>query len=194
MTPTYEELLTGATRWSKSHKSVNYLLLFHGHVRGDEHPIAQPHPGIWCYYIIVPQEMYPHRWDEFACVRDEHGFEHPGSAWDYVEFDTGITWSSSEPYFCRHSKRMFDASKVGCDYNHLWQSETCYPDNFTSVNQDAIRTVESLLTTHPDYRLKSAYSHKWGEPDDFYTAINGCFVHKDDKIPYEWDEWKEADQ
>ncbi len=189
-TPRYEELLKGATTWRDSHKGVTFTLLHHGYCRGDDYEGARHNPGTWCYYLIIPEQMYPHRWPDFACVRSESGYEHPGPAWESVEFDSEITWSSSEPYYDRKEKRQYDASKVGCDYAHLWHMERGYPDTYESVRGDAMRTVESFLRAHPDRRLSSDYSHRWGTPDQFYTAVNGRLVHVDDEIPDEWDGWK----
>lgn len=190
-TPSYEELLKGATQWKGEHEGVSYLLSHHGYRRGDEYPRAEPSPGTWCYYLLIPEQMYPHRWAEFACTRDEkHGYESRGPAWDCVEFDSEITWSSSEPYFDRKAMRAFDAVKVGCDYAHLWHMERGYPDTYESVRADAIRTVNSLLKEHPDRKFRSGYSHVWDDADRFYTAINGALVHVDDDIPEGWARWK----
>ncbi len=186
MKPTYEELLAGATTWRKSHDGVSYILSFHGY-DPDGYRFNQ---GIWCYYLLIPEQMYPHRWQDFACVRSEDGFEQPGPAFERGMFDTEITWSSSEPYYDRKERRTFDAAKVGCDYNHLWHSEMSYPDTYQSVDRDAVLTVEKFLKAHPDRRIRSGYSGKWGKPDEFYTAVNGRFVHKDDDIPSDWDGWK----
>lgn len=80
--------------------------------------------------------MYPHRWDDFACSRSEHGFEHHGRAFTHEMFDTEITHASSQPYWDRKTERMWDGSKVGCDYAHLWHHEGGYSDTYNSVNGD----------------------------------------------------------
>lgn len=85
---------------------------------------------------------------------------------------------------------MFDASKVGCDYGHLWNEEHGYPDTLASVTHDAIMTVEKLIAAHPDRRLRSGYSGKWDAPDKFYTAVNGSLVHEDDEISPDWKGWQ----
>lgn len=193
MTPSYEELLHGSTRWRLEHKGVSYLLNHHGYRNGGEFSFSEPHPGTWCFYLLLPEQMYPHRWADFAVTRKENGYECHGPAWDHDWFHSGITWSSSEPYWCRKTERLWDGAKVGCDYNHLWDGEAGYPDTFESVKRDAQRAVDALLTAHPDRRLKSGYSHRWGEPDDFYTAINGALVHKEDEIPDSYDKWQPAE-
>ena len=188
-TPSYEELLNGATTWRGSHDGVAFTLSHHGYSDGSEYPGAEPEPGTWCYYLIIPEQMYPHRWQDFACVRGDHGFESHGPAFDHDFFDSEITWSSSEPYFCRKEMRMFDQSKVGCDYAHLWHMERGYPDTYESVKQDAIRTVQKFIAAHPDLHLRSDFSGVWAATDEFYTAINGRLVHRSDSIPPGWDNW-----
>lgn len=195
MKPCYEEFLRGATRWSLTHEGVNYQLNFHGY-REDETKngfFLEGHPGTWCYYLIIPEQMYPHRWSDFACVRNENGFEHHGPGFEDDMFDSGITWSSSEPYWDRKLNRQFDASKVGCDYAHLWHREMGYPDTFESVKSDAINTVNKFLRAHPDYHLRSRWSGVYGLKEEFYTAINGALVHKTDEIPENYDLWKPKD-
>ncbi|UIY28742.1 hypothetical protein LZK73_18625 [Neorhizobium galegae] len=168
---------------------VSYSLSHHGHRTGDEYAGAEPTSGTWCYYLLIPEQMYPHRWADFACVRGPSGYENPGAAFDHDFFDSEITWSSNEPYFCRKAMRMFDLSKVGCDYAHLWHHERGFPDTYNSVKLDAERTVEKFLAAHPDRNLRSAYSGLWAPADEFYTAINGSLVHHSDQIPTDWPMW-----
>jgi len=190
MAPTYEEMLKGSTTWKASQEGVSIVLSHHGYRDGSEYAGAEFNPGTWCYYLLIPEQMYPHRWNDFACVRGDHGYESHGPAFDHDFFDSEITWSSSEPYFCRKEKRMFDLSKVGCDYAHLWHRERGYPDTYHSVMQDAINTAKKFLASHPDCHVRSDYSGKWAPSEEFYTAINGRLVHRDDVIPEGWDSWK----
>jgi hypothetical protein len=61
VTPTYEEMLKGSTQWRGNHMGMSYLLSHHGHRTGNEYPGVEYNPGTWCYYLIVPEQMYPHR-------------------------------------------------------------------------------------------------------------------------------------
>jgi hypothetical protein len=194
VTPTRDELLRGSTRWSGEHNGVRYLLNFHGYRRGDEYPSAEHHPGIWCYYLLIPEQMYPHRWSDFAVTRNERGYCDHGPAFDHDMFDSEITWASSEPYWDRKTARQWDAAKVGCDYAHLWHHERGYPDSYDSVERDAQRTVEAFLERNPDRHLRCDYSGMWGEEGDFYTAVNGRRVHKSqaDKFEDGWAAWRPA--
>lgn len=194
-TPSYEELLQGATTWRKEHEGVTYILSHHGHRTGKEYASAEPRPGTWCYYLLIPEQMYPHRWDDFACSRSEHGFEHHGRAFTHEMFDTEITHASSQPYWDRKTERMWDGSKVGCDYAHLWHHEGGYSDTYNSVNDDARRTVELFLKANPDLRLRCDYSGLWGEPSDFYTAENGKRVHNSHASSFDdgWAKWRPAE-
>jgi hypothetical protein len=191
-TPTYKELLEGSTLWRKTHKGVSYLLSHHGYRKNEDNPYDEwsNHPGTWCYYLLIPEQMFPHRWDEFKCSRSESGFERAGLAWDSDWFDTEITFAESKPEYCRKTERVWDGVKVGCDYGHSWHRDMGFPDTYSSVNRDAIITVEKFLNANPDHFIRSRWSGLWGKPEEFYTAINGVLVHKDDEIPDKYDKWK----
>lgn len=177
MTPTYQELLTGGTEWYFTDLPIRYSLAFHGHRTGEEHPNAEPHPGIWCYYLHIDEEMFPHRWNDFKPT---------GEGWDSYSthsithdmFDTEITYHRSKLYKSRKDGKIYDSRKVGCDYNHLWHHERGYPDTFQSVKADARRTVKAFLEANPDYRVCCAYSGVWGEKADFVETAKGGWVHK----------------
>lgn len=182
-TPTYDEYKLGSTVWHHEHEGITYTLNHHGYSRGNEYKFSEYHPGIWCYYLLIPEQMFPHRWKDFAVVRNEHGYTNPGPAFLHEMFNSEITWSSSEPYWDRKNKRMWDGAKVGCDYNHLWHHERGYPDSYSSVKFDAEQTVKAFIKANPDRLLRCSYGSKWGKPEDFYIAVNGCRVHKEQEIP-----------
>jgi hypothetical protein len=194
MRPSYKELLSGATRWSCEHMGVGYLLSFHGCRDGSAFAGDEGHAGTWCYYLMIPEQMYPHRWQDFAAKRNERGYCEHGPAFEHEMFDSEITWASSEPYWDRKTKREWDAAKVGCDYAHLWHAERGYPDTYSSVKADAERTVEMFLERNPDRLLRCEYSGIWGTADDFYTAVNGRRVHrsKADEFDDGWAAWRPA--
>lgn len=188
-TPTYQEMLRGATTWRGEHMGVRYKLSHHGYRTGDEYKGAEPHPGTWCYYIMIPEQMYAHRWQDFACTV-LHGFENPGKAFDHNMFDTEITYSRTEKEMDRREGRFFDLVVIGCDYAHLWHMERGYPDTLESVRKDAIQTVEKFLSANPDRRLQSQYTGRWGDEKDFFTAANGRRVHRQDDLTNASDGWK----
>lgn len=194
MKPSYEELLSGATTWRFPHKTgLIYELSFHGYVPLEKRIFADSGEGTWCYYLIVPEQMFPHRWDDFRCLISDHGFHQPTPTWERVDFDGGITFSETRTHWSRKEGRFTESVKVGCDYNHLWNAEMGYPDTFASVKVDAESAVRRFLQQNPDHKARSGYSHVWGDPDEFYTAINGELVHREkDDIPDGWDGWKEA--
>lgn len=196
MTPTYEELLEGSTQWRKTHMGVAYLLSHHGHTPADWAREYSPegHPGIWCYYLLIPEQMFPHRWQDFACSTDENGWEHAGPAWQSDWFDTEITWSSNEPCWDRKTKRVWGGVKVGCDYNHSWHRDMGYPDTYASVNRDAQFTVEKFLTANPDRRLRCEYTGGWGKPEEFYTSVNGRQVLIGTKVHENSPGWLPAEE
>ena len=167
---------------------MTYILSHHGHRTGNEYEGCEFNPGTWCYYIMVPEPMYSHRWDDFKVVLNENGFgNYPDAFTDGELFDTEVTFAENLPYFDRKDKTTYGLSKVGCDYAHLRHREMGYLDTFTSVNSDAQRTVEKFLKAHPDFRVKSGYSNMWGDKEEFYEAKNGCMVHKTkDKLEAGW--------
>lgn len=188
MKPTYEELLQGSTSWYETHKGVHYELKFHSYRAPEADTLfGEGHKGTWCYYIYVPEQMYIHRWDEFKCGQ---GYGEHGPAFDKVWFYSGITFASNEPVFYQKEGARYDVSKVGCDYNHLWDEESGYPDTYLSVQADAIRSVNSLLEEFPDYNLRCKWSGEWGPKEKFYESVGGWMVHKESKIPEEYYLWK----
>lgn len=193
-TPTYEEVLKGSTQWRGEHMGVSFLLSHHGHRTGAEYAGAEFHPGTWCYYLLIPEQMYPHRWPDFAVTRKENGWAEFGPAFDHDMFDTEITWQSSEPYWDRKTERMWDAAKVGCDYAHSWHRDCGYPDTYASVEADAKRTVQKFLSANPDRHFRCDYSGVWDEAAVFYTAVNGRRVHQSqaDKFDDGWVAWRPA--
>lgn len=197
-TPTYAELLTGHTEWVRKHNGVRYLVSFHGHRTGEEYAGAEPQPGTWCWYLLIPEQMYPHRWDDFAVVpkvstgEPVFHYDSEPEAFDDLPFHGGITWSSNEPYRDRKSGKVWAQSKIGCDYNHLWDREGGYYHTFQMVCEDAEKCVEAFLKKHPDHLVQSDYSSVWDTPDRFYTAVNGRRVHVDEesKISADWTGWQ----
>lgn len=198
-TPTYAEMLTGHTEWVRSHKGVSYLVSHHGHRTGEEYAGAEAHPGTWCWYLLIPQQMYPHRWDDFAVkVVEAPGNEFVPAFFYHTEpeafsdlpFRGGITWSSNETQFDRKTGTSWAMSKIGCDYNHLWDEEAYFPDTFQSVCRDAERCIDAFIERHPDRHIRSDWSGRWDSPDRFYTAVNGRRAHVEDEIPDDYGGWK----
>lgn len=58
--------------------------------------------------------------------------------------------------------KTYDASKIGCDYNHLWDEEMGYPDTLSSVKNDAEGTVNEFLEQNTDFHIRCSYSGIWG--------------------------------
>lgn len=192
MTPIYEEYLQGATTWKFSHEGIPYTLLHHGYREAKQYDTfsIEYHPGTWCYYLHVTEQMYPDSWGQFANQEGEYGLV-TGPAWDYTDFYGGITFNSDEPFWDRKEKRHIQAVKVGCDYNHLWDMECGYSSGFTSVKQDAINSCRHLLRAFPLERVRCRWSGKWVKPEDSYVAINGATVSRDAELPPEYELWKE---
>ncbi len=184
MTPTYEELLQGATTWRFDKCGITYTLSHHGY-RGNPARYCDPfdyenHPGTWCFYLVVREQSFPHRWGDFALTRSDAGFEQHPSLFDDLPFHGGVSWASTEPYFDRESAKHWQAVKIGCDYNHLWDREACFPDTFNSVKCDAERAVDAFLEQNPDHWIPSRRSGQWGPKSDMLEMENGAYLHPDD--------------
>jgi hypothetical protein len=193
MTPTLNELLQGNTTWKFEEQGVTINLSFHGYRNNSDDPYMN-HPGIWCYYIIIPEQMYPHRWNEFEPILLEYGYQHNTASFNHDQFDTEITFTSKESYFDRITNKTYSSVKVGCDYNHLWHSEQGYRDSFESVKRDAILTVTKFLKDNPDYNVRCKYSGVWDSKENFYLAFNGNYYHNsiENEIPEGWVGYKRA--
>jgi len=185
--PTYEELLGGSTVWSKVHRGITYNLSFHGfRAQADDTLFGEGHKCTWCYYIFVPEQMFPHRWGDFQ-VDVEGGYP---DCFDDYGFYGGVTWASNEPFYDRKTGKTWGVSKVGCDYNHSWDRDMGYPDTYWSVNEDAKRTVEVFLERNPDGYKKCRWSGVWDKAENFYECVGGWLVHRDSEVPDNYDKWK----
>ena len=192
MTPTYEQMLEGSTTWKFEHRGIGYILSHHSYREGKQYEdwYSEPHPGTWCYYLVVSESQYPDSWVDFRNTDGGYGLV-AGKAWDGVDFYGGISWNSDEPYYNRGYKRVVEAVKVGCDYNHSWDRDSGYYHSFDMVKQDAINTIEDLLRQYPTERVRCAWTGEWVSPKDTYTAINGVIVSRAAELPEGYDLWKE---
>lgn len=189
MKPSYKEMLNGNCQWSKEHLGVSYLLSFHSYrePKYTDTSFDEGHEGIWCYYLMIPEEMFPHRWEDFKCNNEYCAC---GPAFEDLWWDSSITWASSEPYYNRKLNKVFDLAKVGCDYNHLWHREAGYPDTFESVDANAKRTVEDFIRKNQDRYIRCKWSGKYYKREDMYESVGGWFVGNDADIPEGYLKWK----
>lgn len=180
--PTYEKMLEGNTRWVVPYKDVSIELSFHGYRPPEQRHGTDFGHGIWCYYLLLNELMFKEEdWKKLKFepyVTDEMRFE----TYDYyafpdVDFHGGITFYEVTRHYDRHAKRHVDVVKAGCDYNHLWDNEGGYRDNFDSVLMDAKHSVDELLRQFPDHNIRCSYSGIWDDPRRFYTASNGRIIH-----------------
>jgi len=178
--PTLEQFLQGATRWRSKYKEINIELSFHDWREPDG---FDPYPhGTWCYYLILNEEMFePEDWNKlrFYPYICDSGYE----TYDYykfpdVVFHGGVTFYELTKVYMKHVRRYVEIVKVGCDYNHLWDSEGGYADTYETVLMDAKRTVRKLLEQFPNINMRCGYSGIWDKPEMFYAAQNGQNVHK----------------
>lgn len=173
MIPDYKQMLKGATRWVERYKGITIELSFHGY--DPDHNVH----GIWCYYLLLDEQMFsPEDWAKLLCDRKENGY------YDYmnfpdVSFHGGITFYNVDTYWDRNQNKEFRMIKAGCDYNHLWDSENGYQDNFESVMFDAKYSVSKLLEQFPVHKIRCSWSGIWSYPDEVYETVKGNFARKE---------------
>lgn len=181
--PSYEKMLEGNTRWVVPYKDVSIELSFHGYRPPEEREYRGYGHGTWCYYISLNELMFNAMdWKQlrfFPRFDDRMSFE----TYDYyafpdVDFHGGITFYEVSKHYNKHVKRHIEVVKAGCDYNHLWDGEAGYPDDYDSVLFDAKHSVDKLLRQFPNINCRCAYCGIWDSPDQFYKAKNGSWIHK----------------
>lgn len=192
--PTLEQYRAGSTVWRREHRGVTYTLNHHG-------ISSYSSRGIWCYYLHLLENMFQ-RAEDFALFnREPEVTEYAGSKrehYDYysipdLEFHGGVTFYSKDGFMDRDGNR-FTALKIGCDYNHLWDEESGYWQGMEDVARDAMRSIDLLVDQFP-MNERCAYSGKIADPSEFYTAVNGCRVHKSKADQFEdgWAAWLPAE-
>lgn len=193
--PSLEDFLKSAAKWNDSHRGIRYELSWHG--CSDYSP-----QGTWCYYICVnSQEFYPEDWQRLRLERQDNQMFGGGSwhrHWNYDSFPDldahcGWTFGEMDTYLGKDGKE-YEAVKVGCDYAHLYDRENGFWHGRADVERDAKRSIELLCEMFPRRRQRCAYSGKYDDADQFYTARNGLIVHKDSKLPDGWVEWLPSDE
>ncbi|BEV44380.1 hypothetical protein [Afipia carboxidovorans] len=197
-TPNYKTLLRGCTTWREEHRQVAITLSHHGYRDGTEYPGAEREPGTWCYYLHLTEQMFrPADWAKLwlpEVVRD-WGVSHDYYSLPDLDFHGGCTFYETGTGWDKTNKRKVGMIKVGCDYNHLWDRESGYWQDYEAVLRDAKHSVDVLCTTFPDRLTRCGYSHLWDESSEFYTAINGATVHRshiEELREQGWDKWLPA--
>lgn len=192
-TPDYKTLLRGATTWREEHRQVTITLSHHGYSEGNEYPGAEPQPGTWCYYLHLTEQMFrPADWAKLWLPEVIHdwGISHDYYSLPDLDFHGGCTFYETGTGWDKTNKRKIGAIKVGCDYNHLWDREGGYWQDYDAVLRDAKHSVDVLCEVFPDRLTRCGYSHLWGEASEFYTAINGAIVHRSHLEKLRADDWK----
>lgn len=179
--PTFEQMLKSNMRWRSEYKDVGIELSFHGYVTAAEDKWSHVDHGTWCYYLILNELMFNATdWKKLRFFPNFNDYGH--ETYDYwnfpdVDFHSGISFYEVNKQYSRTVKRHIEIVKAGCDYNHLWDSEAGYPDNYESVLFDAKHSVSKLLKQFPNVNKCCGWSGIWDSPENFYLAKNGKMVH-----------------
>jgi len=178
MTPDHEEYKQGSTQWGFNEEGIAYQLSHHAVRKPDEHN-PEGHPGIWCFYLMLHEQMFPADvWqDEIRTTHDKSGFGNAGKGLERLNgWYGGITLAEAGWLYDRREKRWIETAKVGCDYAHSWDHDAGYPHTLNWVKRDAKATAIEFANNYPNRYRRCAYSGIWGPLDDFYTARNGALV------------------
>lgn len=177
MIPTYKELQESCASWKGTYKNIQYEIKWWG--KSEYQP-----SGIWNWYIKVNNEQFrPEDWVQLRLERSISKLQGlHWENWDYdnfpnIEAHGGLTYGKMSTYVNRDGKEC-ELVEVGCDYNHYHDEECEYPYTLESVTSDVRNSIDKLLEIFPNMLSRCAYSGMYGEPEEFYTAVNGVQVHK----------------
>lgn len=194
--PTYEQALKSTMQWRSEHNGVNILLSFHGYIdpkeRQEKGYDSYGH-GIWCYYLLLDERMFEKSdWKKlcFKPKKTEYGLNYDYHRFPDVNFHGGITFYEVDEHYDHKTSKTFKSVKAGCDYNHLWDHEGGYSDNYDSVLYDAQRSVFRLLKQFPNINRCCKYSGIWDKSDNFYVAKNETLVHVSQIQKLKADNWE----
>lgn len=196
MIPSNDDFLASSARWDGKHRGIQYQLNWHG--RSEYSP-----QGTWCWYIIVTDEQfYPEDWQRLRLEREDRQFSGGGNwhrHWDYYKFpdvEPHGEWTFGEmrTYLGRDGKEH-EWVKVGCDYAHAFDRDGGYWEGRADVERDVKRSIDLLVEMFPNRREQCAYTGRFGDSSEFYTARNGARVLKTqvDQFKDGWDTWLPAD-
>lgn len=196
MKPTLDDFLCGSAQWHGEHQGIRYKLSWHG--RSEYSP-----EGTWCWYIYVTDEQfYPDDWAKLRLTREDK--EWPEGSWrrhynydNFPDIDPhcGWTWGEMKTYLGREGTEH-EMTEVGCDYAHLWDRESGFWQGREDIERDVKCSIDKLVEMFPKRRERCAYTGRYDDSEQFYTARNGSRVHKTqaDKFEDGWAAWRPAEK
>ena len=101
--------------------------------------------GVWNYYIVIPERLCPEKfkslWLDDKVIDGRSFVLH-----DYMRLDiANCEWHGGVTYYEKIGHTVgHRLVKLGCDYNHLWDSEAGYPYDLAWVEADARHTAEEV--------------------------------------------------
>lgn len=194
--PTLADFIDCAARWRGEHRGVSYELSWHG--CSDYSP-----QGTWCYYIFVNSEQFcADDWKRLRLEREDKQFFGEGSWHRHFKYDDfpdlrphgEWTFGEMHTYLGKDGKE-YEQVKVGCDYAHLFDREGGFWEGRADVEREAKRSVDLLCDMFPSRRPRCAYSGRYDDADQFYTAKNGRLIHNSQKDKFDdgWAAWRPSE-
>jgi hypothetical protein len=126
--------------------------------------------GIWNYYVVIPDTALSP--EDFAKLwLDPEGSYTATYELTYYLTDklpiAKCAWHGGITFYEKiiHPDTKFRAVKIGCDYNHLFDSEDGFPYNLEVVTSNVIRTIDQIAS---ELRLKrrDPWSGVWDYPEN----------------------------
>lgn len=196
--PSIEDFHQCSARWIGKHRGISYELSWHS--KSDYRP-----QGSWCYYLILTSEQFhADDWARLRLERQDKQYPPEIGSWhrhyDYYSFpdlDPHVGWTFGEmSVYLGRDGREYELLKVGCDYAHLWDKEAGFWQGREAVERDAKHSIDLLCDMFPRRKQQCAYTGRYDEAGQFYTARNGATVHISQASKFsetEWPMWLPSD-
>lgn len=145
--------LSHLEQWRGTHRGIPFSIKRHtgGGFSDNTH-------NIWCYYLyLTPDNFSKEDWEKILqppyqiAISDR--WYYSADALEVCDFQGGITWCDVSCQPCAPDKVRLE---VGCDYNHLWDSERGYPYTLSDILFDAKTSIDKLHQNFTVYIWSSA--------------------------------------
>lgn len=143
-----EEIRTEERReWTGRYRDVSFRISLHA--VGERYTPGSE--GIWCFYVFLNEQAVPNfsaLWLEDKVYRYKP--DAPGRiTHDYMaSIPSGIEFHGGITYYAKHGHTEgFRCVELGCDYNHLWDSERGGGYTLEEIKDDVKRCIDSIYTT-----------------------------------------------
>jgi hypothetical protein len=138
--------------WSFTHAGLYVSIVNWGKERGEFEPMNHGH-GVWNYYVTLPERLLGEKFKE-VWLEDKR-FKFTPNSPEQINHDyyghpfSDVDWHGGITYYAKHGQLEGHRNvELGCDYNHLWDSERGYNYTLEEVVADAKKTAEELAAIY----------------------------------------------